>query len=102
MNLNRNIRKWLINRYTIVLFLFIIWMLFFDENSFLNHNEFNHELNKLKKQKKYYKEEIKADKELIQKLNNKEQLETFAREKYHMKKENEDIFIINYDTLPKK
>lgn len=102
MNFKKNIRKWLINRYTVVLFLFIIWMLFFDENSFINHNDFNSELNKLKKQKNYYKEEIKTDKELIEKLKNKEQLETFAREKYHMKKENENIYIISYDTLPKK
>ena len=77
-------------------------MVFFDENSFLNHREFNKEIKKLTNEKEYYEREIKQDKELIDKLNDEEELEKFAREEYKMKKENEEIYIIEYDTLKKR
>jgi cell division protein FtsB len=77
-------------------------MAFFDENSFLNHRELDKEIHKLKNEKEYFKSQIEQDKELIKKLEDKEKLEKFAREQYHMKKENEEIYIIEYDTLPKK
>lgn len=99
---NKPIVKFLTNRYVIIISIFIVWMLFFDENSFLNHREFNKEINKLKSEQEYLNNEIKQDKELINKLKNKEELEKFAREEYHMKKENEEIYLIEYDTLVKK
>ncbi len=99
---NKPIVKFTTNRYVIILTVFIVWMLFFDENSMLNHREFNKEINKLKSEQDYLNSEIKQDKELINKLKDKEELEKFAREKYYMKKENEEIYIIEYDTLAKK
>ncbi|WP_372794500.1 septum formation initiator family protein [Lutibacter sp.] len=99
---NKPIVKFTTNRYVIILAVFIVWMLFFDENSMLNHREFNKEINKLKSEQDYLNSEIKQDKELIDKLKNKEELEKFAREEYHMKKENEEIYLIEYDTLEKK
>lgn len=99
---NKPIVKITTNKYVIVLVIFIIWMFFFDENSFLNHLEFNKEIKKLNTEKEYYQKEIKQDKELIKKLDDKEELEKFAREEYHMKKENEEIYLIEYDTLDKK
>ena len=90
------------NRYVLILVIFIVWMFFFDENSWLNHREFNNEIEKLETEQKYYKTEIEKDKELINKLEDEEGLEKFAREKYNMKKENEDIYIIEYDTLKKR
>ncbi|WP_456422075.1 FtsB family cell division protein [Lutibacter sp.] len=98
---NKPIVKIITNKYVIILSIFIVWMVFFDENSMLNHREFNKEINKLKNEKKYYKTQIKQDKELINKLKNNEELEKFAREEYHMKKENEEIYLIEYDTLVK-
>jgi cell division protein FtsB len=99
---NKPIIKILTNRYVLILAIFIVWMVFFDENSWLNHREFNKEIQKLENEQKYYNSEIEKDKELIKKLENEEGLEKFAREKYNMKKENEDIYIIEYDTLKKK
>lgn len=99
---NKPIVRVLSNKYFLILVTFIVWMVFFDENSFLNHQEFNKEINKLKKEKIYYKTEIESDKKLIDKLDDKEKLEKFAREEYKMKKENEDIYIIEYDTLKKR
>tara|TARA_R110001583_G_scaffold82774_1_gene219300 strand:- start:36580 stop:36900 length:321 start_codon:yes stop_codon:yes gene_type:complete len=98
---NKPIVKFTTNKYIIVVSLFIVWMFFFDENSMLNHREFNKEIDKLNSEKEYYKTQIKQDKELINKLENKEELEKFAREEYNMKRENEEIYIIEYDTLKK-
>jgi len=98
---NKPTVKFITNRYVITLSIFIVWMFFFDENSFLNHVEFDKEIDKLNSEKVYYKTQIEQDNELIDKLKNKEKLEKFAREEYHMKKENEEIYLIEYDTLVK-
>jgi cell division protein DivIC len=96
---NKPIIKIITNKYVIILSIFIIWMVFFDENSLLNHMEFNKEIDKLESEKEYYKSEIYKDSSLIHKLENKKELEKFAREQYNMKKENEDIYLIEYDTI---
>ena len=98
---NKPTVKFITNRYVIIVSIFIVWMVFFDENSLLNHTEFNKEINNLNTEKEYYKTQIKQDKELINKLEDKEELEKFAREEYHMKKESEEIYLIEYDTLVK-
>ncbi|WP_397363215.1 septum formation initiator family protein [Olleya sp. R77988] len=96
-------KKWYKNIYIIILIIFGVWMIFFDTNSFINHNDVNQEQNKLEEEKEYYKKEIIKDKKAIKKLSDKDGLETFAREKYYMKKENEDIYIIEYqDSLKTK
>jgi cell division protein FtsB len=99
---NKPLIKFITNIYVIILVIFMIWMFFFDENSILIHYEFNKEINKLKNEKNYYKTEIAKDKSIIDSLKSPKQLEKFAREKYHMKKENEDIYIIKYDTIKNK
>ena len=87
------------NKYVIILVLFVIWMGFFDENSFLNHRELDEEIDKLEDANDYYKKQIDADQKVINNLNDPDSLEKYAREEYKMKKENEDIFIIEYDTI---
>jgi len=99
---NKRPVKIIFNKYVLILIGFIVWMTFLDGNSFLTHLEFNKEINKLENEKEYYKTEIQKDKALINKLDDKEELEKFAREQYKMKKENEDIYIIEYDTLTKR
>lgn len=74
--------------------LFVLWMLFFDSNSYLNHNRLSNDINQLQKDKQHYKEEIKKDSIAIEELSSTEGLEKYAREKYQMKKENEEIFLI--------
>ena len=74
--------------------LFVLWMLFFDSNSYLSHNRLSNDINQLQKDKKHYKEEIKKDSIALEELSSPEGLEKYAREKYHMKKENEEIFLI--------
>ncbi len=92
-----------IQKIMIAIFLvFIVWMLFFDENSYLIHRELNTEIENLETSTKYYTKEIVKDQKMIKDLNNPKSLEKFARETYKMKKENEDIYIIEFDTLEKK
>lgn len=93
-------KKWfriLGNKYVLILLIFTIWMVFFDTNSWFIHKELNDEIDKLEGNKAYFKEEIKSDREQINKLRDSEELERFAREEYYMKKPNEEIFIIEYE-----
>ena len=85
--------------FVVILIPFIIWMLFFDENSYLVHRKFNNEIKDLETTISFYKTKIEKDKETIKKLEDSLELERFAREKYLMKKENEDIYIIEFDTI---
>ena len=91
--------RFLSNKYVIVLVLFFVWMGFFDENSFLNQRELDEEIDKLENANEYYKKQIDADQNIIDNLNDPDSLERYAREEYKMKKDNEDIFIIEYDTI---
>ena len=52
---------------------------------------------KLEKQKDFLKEEIAKDKEILEKMSDKNELEKLAREKYYMKRDNEDIYIIEFE-----
>ena len=87
------------NKYVIILLLFVIWMIFFDENSLLNHWELDKEIDNLEKSNEYYQDQIEQDKKVIDNLNDPDSLEKYAREEYKMKKENEEIFLIEYDTV---
>lgn len=89
--------KVMTNMYVLVLTLFVIWMAFFDTNSLLIHLELKREINKLEQQKAFLKEEIEKDKKVLKKLSNEDELEKFAREEYYMKKDNEEIFLIEHE-----
>ena len=73
-------------------------MTFLDTNSLLIHAELNREIKKLKKKRDALNKEILDDKSLIEKLNDIDSLEHYAREEYNLKKENEDIFIIEFQS----
>jgi cell division protein FtsB len=82
-------RKWL------VIGFMIVWMTFIDRNNFINLYEYRSELSELRGKKAYYQEEIermKTDRAII--FNDSKSLERYAREKYLMKKDNEDIYFI--------
>ena len=85
------------NGFVIALVLFTGWMLFMDNNSWFIHNELNNEIESLEDEKEYYQKEIEKDNKAIKKLSTKNGLEKFAREEYYMKRENEEIFIIEYE-----
>jgi cell division protein DivIC len=75
---------------------FFVWMMFFDSNDFINQFRMSSKLRDLTNEKEYYEEkivEVKEEKEEL--FSNTRKLEKFAREKYLMKKPNEDIYIID-------
>lgn len=80
-----------------MLIIFAVWMVFFDANSYLIHSELNKEISDLELEKKYYQREIETDKKAIKELSTSDGIEKLAREKYYMKRENEDIYIIEYE-----
>lgn len=85
------------NKYLLVLLAFVFWMLFLDSNSWLIHHELNLEIEDLEKNKQFYVDEINKDKAIINKLSDSLELEKFARNEYFMKRENEEIYIIEYE-----
>ena len=91
--------KIITNIFVLILIPFLIWMFFFDENSYLVHRKFDNEINDLENTIFFYKDKIAEDKAIIKKLQDSLQLERFAREKYLMKKDNEDIYLIEFDTI---
>lgn len=84
------------NKYLLVLVAFVFWMLFLDSNSWLIHRELDLEIDDLEKNREYYHNEISKDKAIIENLNDSLELEKFARREYFMKRDNEEIFIIEY------
>ena len=78
-------------------------MVFFDTNSYFIHKELNEDVNALEETKEFYNEEIVKDKAFIEKMKDSDEVEKYAREKYYLKKEKEDIYIIEHeDSLKSK
>jgi cell division protein DivIC len=94
---NINLSKLASNKYVWVLLFFIVWMLFLDNYSYFDHRVLNQQIDELETNKTYYQEEIAKDQKSIQLLKNPNQIEKYAREKYFMKKDSEDIYIIEFE-----
>jgi cell division protein FtsB len=87
--------KLLKNKYFLTTIGIIVWLLFFDKNDVFSQAELITKLNKLKSDRDYYATAIKNNRAEIEELKtNKKSLEKFAREKYHMKRDNEDVYVI--------
>jgi cell division protein FtsB len=83
------------NKFFLVTVVFIVWMLFFDKNDLYTQYEQRQQLSKLEQERDFYtKETAKVSKDLDELTSNPAKLEKFAREKYLMKKANEDVFVI--------
>lgn len=88
------ILKILKNKYLLVIIGLFFWLLYFDKNDVFTQFDLIKKCNKLNSEKDYYIAEIENNKkEILELQNNKESLETFAREKYLMKRDNEDVFV---------
>ena len=91
----KKLPKPLRNKYLILFLLFILWVIFIDDYNLINQSKIKNTVDDLKIQKEFYISEIKSDSTELYKLqNDPAEQERFAREKFLMKKENEDIFII--------
>ncbi len=88
------------NKYFLVSLAFVVWMIFFDKNDLFSQYQYHQQVSKLKQERDFYlKETAKVRKDLDELTSNPQMLEKFAREKYLMKKDNEDVFVI---VQPKK
>ncbi|HEY2722184.1 MAG TPA: septum formation initiator family protein [Chitinophagaceae bacterium] len=95
MKLLTQIPAWLRNKFFIAFTAFTVWMLFFDEKDVFTGRHHRQELTELQESKKYYTEQINKEKTILESLkNNPSTLEKYAREKYYMKRDNEDLFLI--------
>jgi cell division protein FtsB len=94
----------LMNKYLLTGVGFAVWILFFDNRDFVtSHFREKGELQKLEQSKKYYEQQIAVTKhELDQLKSDPAVLEKYAREKYLMKRDNEDLFVIRDESLPAK
>jgi len=90
------------NKFFLVTLAFLVWMIFFDRNDLFSQYEYRRQVNKLKAERDFYKAETdQVNKELDELNSNPKQLEKFAREKYLMKKDNEDVFVIVHEKKDK-
>jgi len=96
MKILQKIPFWLKNKYVLTAVSFVVWMLFFDDRDFMTtHFRHPEELRKLQQSSKYYQDEITATRNELERLkSNPSTIEKYAREKYLMKRDNEDLFLI--------
>lgn len=103
MKLLSHIPAWLKNKYLLSFAAFAAIMMFFDKNDIFTQSSRIKELRDLQKSKLHYQSQVAAEtKELEQLKSNPATLEKYAREKYMMKRDNEDLFIISEDPDTKK
>jgi cell division protein DivIC len=83
------------NFYIVAAAIFFSWMLVLDANNLIARYELSSKLSSLENEKEYYQEKIKdVAKDHNALFGDRESIEKFAREKYLMKKESEDIFVV--------
>ena len=94
-NLYEKTPSYLKNKYVIIILFFIVWIIFFDNYNLIRQSKIKKEIKQLEENKSFYTNEIKKDStEYHELLNSDEKKEKFAREKFLMRKENEDVYII--------
>ena len=83
------------NFYFVAFAVFFAWMLLLDSNNLVARYQLGAKLDALEDEKEYYEEKIReVKKDRSELFGDRESIEKFAREKYLMKKESEDIYII--------
>lgn len=86
------------NKYLLTIIGLVIWVVFFDKNDLRTQIELHQQVKQLEKERNYFSQEISVITSDIKELTtNPNTLEKFAREKYLMKRNNEDIFVIVED-----
>jgi hypothetical protein len=89
------IPSFLKNKYLLTGLAFIVWLAFFDRNNLVSQYRSHKVLNDLKTEKKFYIDEAQKDSAALHDLNtDTASMERYAREKYMMKRDSEDIYIV--------
>ena len=85
----------LFNKYTITGAAFVVWMTFFDQNDWMTQKDTKKQLQDVKDNIKFLTAKTEGMEEDLKQLkNDPERLERYAREHYRMKRDNEDLYII--------
>jgi cell division protein FtsB len=101
MKLLNHIPAFLKNKYFISFAAFCVVILFLDKNDFFTQLARRNELKELQQSKRYYSTQIAAERKELEALKtNPATLEKYAREKYLMKRDNEELFIISEKSDP--
>jgi len=83
------------NKFFLVTIAFLVWMIFFDKNDLFSQYQYHQQVSKLKQERDFYKKQTaKVSKDLDELTSDPAKLEKFAREKYLMRKDNEDVFVV--------
>lgn len=85
------VKSWY-NKYLLSMVMFLVWVTFFDKNNLYNQYRLSQNLEKLEEDK--IELEQKLETALVERENLKNNKERYAREKYFVKKDNEEVFII--------
>jgi len=95
MKFLRVIFRVLINKYLLTTVAFVVWMVFFDSNNLVTRNRIQEKLDGLNAEKQFYLQEIRKDSLLTRQLmTDSARLERYARERYLMKKPDEDLYLV--------
>lgn len=93
----KNTFKWCRRYLSLTLFAviaFILFVLFFNENSIMKSFEYNDRIVSLKEEIKQNTDTMQYYRELNDRLNtDKETMERIVREQYHMQRANEDVYV---------
>lgn len=91
----KKVLKVLMNKYLLTIVGLAVWLCFFDKNDLFTQMELKEKVNKLAEERAYYINEIANNRRETKELQtDAKSLEKFAREKYLMKKDNEEVFVI--------
>ena len=93
--MRQRIPAFLRNKYMLAFLVLIAWLTFFDRNNFISEVKLGRTLSEQRVQKEFYQSEIRKDSTALRELlSDTVSLEKFGRERYLMKKDNEDIFLV--------
>lgn len=82
------------HKYFITIVAFTVIIVFLDENSMIRRLEYKHEIMQLKEEIEKYRTDYEENTQRLNEITtNPDAIEQIAREKYLMKKPNEDIFV---------
>lgn len=91
----QTLRKYLINKYAIALFVFALVLLFVGDNSLIQCIKRAKQMRVMQEQLDETRVEISESQSLLENLGNIDSLERFAREQYHMHAPNEDVYLVD-------
>lgn len=95
-NIAISIKNFRYTKYLITIALFVIIVVFVDENSLMNQQERSEEIERLQEDISILKAQYEEDTRKLNSLSEYDHIVRMAREKYFMKRPDEDVFVVNY------